>query len=286
MEGLCRYWGIYVTAKPDTFSHGSEDAGTVIDDTIRQTMGFESSLSKLPPVDLAKQLLDNVDIAQRHFKCLLLARLHVLRMFLEIIDSLPGAESDDTYRKRWLELQIRPSLLGGGKSDIFRYLTKALIRETSQPKLEISELDQLIQDRLDYITPRCTPEKKSTTAYIYIVADEVQHALTQLPDAFRSSDGKLCRSVFREMIQSWAAFTGVIIVAAGTGVDSEVLEDSMHSAVQKYSKYERFFDTGSFSTEAKTMQEAYMKRFIPSDVVNHDVFKGLISRTTYWLKGR
>ncbi|KAF8169872.1 hypothetical protein K438DRAFT_1982996 [Mycena galopus ATCC 62051] len=346
VEGLCLYWGIYLSARRDALGHGSRDTQTIIDKTIPNAAGFTRELSKLPPEDLRAHLDDNVTIAQHQFKCLLLARLHILRMFLEIIASIPEdkRESDEVYRKRWLELQIRPSLLDGRgeHSDIFHELTSCLIRDFSDlDKIPTLDLEGLIESQLQYLLPKCTPTT-SSTKYLYVIVDEVQHPVNQLFDAFRSDPSSSssiavnnepmnriadtvvldtvvadavdadmdsidttpigvtelpaapavptsrCRPVFREMLHAWLSMSGLVIIAAGTGVNSGVLKETMQSAVLKYKKYLPVSETGSFDDggRADSMQMKYIRHFIPPEVIEKPIFVALIARTIYWLRGR
>ncbi|KAJ7207014.1 hypothetical protein B0H12DRAFT_1243200 [Mycena haematopus] len=94
------------------------------------------------------------------------------------------------------------------------------------------------------------------------------------------------------MIISWLAIANLVIIAAGTGVNKDIVHETMSSAVLKNGKYEVFYDTGSFGSEASSLQEKYIRRFIPpmeiipKEVVKRNIFPALIARTVYWLKGR
>jgi hypothetical protein len=285
MEGLCKYWGIYLTAETETIRHGSRDMRLVILDTIRDTEGFKRNLSELRPGDDPSQcLLDNENIAERHFNCLLLVRLHILRIFLAIVDSIPPdpreSDPDGVYRKRWLEFQMRPSILNNG--DIFQEITLALIKELPDMRMKL-DLRALIDAYLKEMAPRVTPNQ--TNKSLYVVVDEVQHALEELPDAFRSK-GRKPRPVFRPMLHSWVGFKNLVVVTAGTGVNSKILEEAMSSAVQKLHSYNQYYDTGSFGRRAESIQRAYIQRFIPPELINQPKFKALVARIIYWLKGR
>ncbi|KAJ7217648.1 hypothetical protein B0H12DRAFT_1241672 [Mycena haematopus] len=191
MEGLCKYWGIYFAAKTDmNIGLGSGDMQNIIDETIAQSAGFSRYLSDLDAgPDFNLQLEDNVEIAQHHFRCLLFARLRVLSMFLEIIDSIPSAEREPekVYRTRWLALQLRPFVLGV-KYDIFLKLTVALTQGFSDSLSQIRSLNLVdaIRGQLLAIFGLCTTQKKDSTKYIYLVVDEVQYAVEKLYDAFRA----------------------------------------------------------------------------------------------------
>ncbi|KAJ6487596.1 hypothetical protein C8R45DRAFT_993714, partial [Mycena sanguinolenta] len=311
-EGLCQHWGIYFTAQTErNIGHGSRDMQIIIDETIPTTNGFNGFLSDLDAGSgFEKQLKNNVEIAQHHFRCLLLARLHVLSAFLEIVHSVPPEirEPEENYRTRWLTLQLKPSILGV-EFDIFHELTETLTNG-------LSDLDQLplvkvihkaIKDQLSEIYKLCDAPKINGNNFLYLVVDEVQYAADNLWDAFRADktssdvavdarkDPRKPRPVLREMVIAWLTIgKPLVIIAAGTGVNREVVDETMHSAVLKDGQYAQFYGTGSFGSDAtgSSRQEKYIRRFIPPDDiiqpqdVEREIFPALIGKIIYWLKGR
>ncbi|KAJ7113002.1 hypothetical protein C8R44DRAFT_882038 [Mycena epipterygia] len=318
LEGLCKHWGIYFTAKRDTLHHGSHDMQNIIDTVLLSTPGFSECLSESLPENFQRDLELNRQIARGHFSYLMLARLRVFRMFLETIEAISAEkrDSEDEYRKRWLELQIQPSMLGDHR-DIFHYLTSTLILEFAGQMSEF-ELAHCINNELRYISSKCAlPSQQpatinqtdsrsdpDTSFVLFIVVDEVQHAVEEHFDAFRShsSDkGKqlLPRPVFRELLHAWLGILGFIIVAAGTGVDGDVLEETMRSAVAKHKQYRSLHDTGAFDGKAidleavnaqsihgQSTQFGYILRFIPPKLREIHIYVALVLRMSYWLRGR
>ncbi|KAJ6487603.1 hypothetical protein C8R45DRAFT_868593 [Mycena sanguinolenta] len=313
-EGLCQHWGIYFTAQTErNIGHGSRDMQIIIDETIPTTNGFNGSLSDLDAGSgFETQLKNNVAIAQHHFRCLLLARLHVLSAFLEIVHSVPREirEPEENYRTRWLTLQLKPSILGV-EFDIFHELTETLTNGLSGSNSDqlplVKVIHKAIKDQLSAIYKLCDAPKMNGNNFLYLIVDEVQYAADNLWDAFRADksssdvavdarkDPRKPRPVLREIIIAWLTIgKPLVIVAAGTGVNREVVDETMHSAVLKNGQYTQFYGTGSFGSDAtgSSRQEKYIRRFIPPDDiiqpqdVEREIFPALIGKIIYWLKGR
>ncbi|KAJ7141998.1 hypothetical protein C8R46DRAFT_920591 [Mycena filopes] len=294
LEGLCKHWGIYLTAKRDTLDHGSNDMGNIIDTILPDTPGFTERLSESASSDFGRALAANRNIAKNHFTYLLLARLRIFRLFLDVIQEVPSEQrqTEHEYRVRWLELQIRPYILGGG--DIFEHLSSTLILELAPESILSEKSDESPPAE----QPDNTPEAKFS---LFVVIDEVQHAASTHFDAFRSdardARGQLyLRPVFREMLHTWMKIVGIVTIAAGTGVDAAVLEETMSSAVAKYSRYLESHDTGAFDptvdyveslrTGDRSTQMGYILRFIPPQLIGTRLFAALVVRICYWLAGR
>ncbi|KAJ7186481.1 hypothetical protein C8R46DRAFT_879948 [Mycena filopes] len=290
LEGLCHHWGIYLTAMKDTGDHGSRDLQQIIDVTIPHSPSFRSRLSESGE-NFSKDLECNRKIAESHFNYLLFARLRIFRMFLEIVASIPyrAQHRIEEYRKRWLHLQIRPSILGCSL-DIFHQLTSTLLVKFFG-RLSEGDLVYYVEQELDLVQQLCLRITQTIGPQtIFLVIDEVQHAAASHFDAFRSGSPIdppsqiFPRPVFREMLHAWMPLDGLVVVAAGTGVDAVVLEETMRSAVAKYFKYDSLHDTGAFSDEELVLQ--YMAQFIPAKLLFLQQYLALVVRVSYWLQGR
>ncbi|KAK6992717.1 hypothetical protein R3P38DRAFT_3081508 [Favolaschia claudopus] len=319
IEGLSRNWGVYFTAKQDHFRHGSGDLQNVIDETVPQAIGFVQHLDE-ENINFARHLKTNQDIARAHSLCLLLARLSIFALFLEIVDAIPRdrREMDSIYQTRWLKLQIQPSLLGASV-DVFWDLTEHLIDKFAKHTVTHRHLTGPLSQKLGDIT-RCVAATNPPNDFLFLVVDEVQHAAQQHTTAFRSEPraassssepkpGKAKldedaqnpktsatkkvaepRPVLRELLKAWVKHR-VVIVAAGTGVDAEVLVETMVSAVNKVRPYQLTSDTGLFGgrdqvVDSESIQERFIRRFIPTELQGQPKYECLIDRIKYWLKGR
>ncbi|KAK7044956.1 hypothetical protein R3P38DRAFT_3259014 [Favolaschia claudopus] len=325
IEALCLRWGLYLTAKVDEAGHGSEDLAHLITNAIPETFGFTETLSDSDPY-LQERLFKNKTIARHHFQSLLLARLSIFDRFLKIMESIPNYKDEEAvYRRRWVKFQLAPSLLNGGGGDIFRRLTQEL-GQRFPPDVVLGSKDKHyhlshpIEDLIEAIGKKygsganthsaaATSEMKLENSdthgkpYVYLVLDEIQAAAQAMPHAFRadakpSSDAannslpafRAHRPVLRELFSNWMAFR-VLVVAAGTGVNRDMVEKHLHSATVKYgvdftaTKTGSFMDYGTVQTE----QEQYIRRFIPPNLSSDEekeCFEALIIRIVRWLRGR
>ncbi|KAK7044929.1 hypothetical protein R3P38DRAFT_2881754 [Favolaschia claudopus] len=241
-------------------------------------------------------------------------------MFLEMVppDQLDAA----LYRTRWLKLQIQPSLLNG-KLDVFQELTGRLINEFTTQTSAVGHISSVLLDRFNDIVPKCRimlpTGIRGPTDSLHLVIDEVQYAASQHLDAFRSeprADKKATkdavpppetqksdsdeeekipasqrRPILREILKAWVHEYPVTMIVAGTGVDKEALDETMNSAVGKTEPYGLTHNTGLFGgkeevADSDSLQDWYIRRFLPPDLQVDPKYVCLIDRTKYWLKGR
>ncbi|KAK6971471.1 hypothetical protein R3P38DRAFT_3497255 [Favolaschia claudopus] len=298
------------TGKPDMLLHdlGHLDLISLI---LPNSPGFNQSLGPESDPSFQTRLNENQRIARQHFRCLLLARLAIFKMFLRLMPPISEMQGNDevVYRHRWLNFQLMPSLLDDDSGDIFKRLTEILSQEfaahTEPGPNGVVHLTHPIEDHLGAIAKECGPMDPVTAKradYIYLVLDEVQCAAQALTDAFRediqpitepvkdtSPTAREPRPVLREMLLTWLR-EGVVIIAAGTGVNRTVVETTLRSVANKYSQNYTTTATGSFidSQNAKSQQEQYIRRFIPPTLSSKDeeCFEVLITRIIRWLRGR
>ncbi|KAK7044921.1 hypothetical protein R3P38DRAFT_3433258 [Favolaschia claudopus] len=324
-EGLTKYWGLYLVSTKDTHNHGSKDLQNIIDFTLENAPGYTKRLPSYiesppeTPVSESKKIFidclqRNQEIAGIQFGFLLLARLHILRMFLEVIpvNQLAADGPENKFPTRWLQLQIQPSILAvAGIEDIFGKLTSMLVKEFSQriSKTELLQENAIQLRRIQRMKSfrRELPELPMGNARLYVVLDEVQKAAAEHPYAFRSVDQKFIlqgrnqvqrdiygpeRPVLRELLLSLVPYDNLTVVAAGTGVNFQIVNDAILSATAKYGTYKTFTDIGSFGSvkSANAKQKQYIRRFIPpkSELQegDHDKLKALRRRVASWLRGR
>jgi hypothetical protein len=239
LEGLCKFWGLYFTALKDTMQHGSTDMQTIIDQTLKYDEAFCEQLPHVDESNFRSVLNRNREIARKHFLLLLVARLAVFRLF---VDCIPIEERNNPeYRKRWLTLQIKPSMFGDG-GDIFQQLTAKMVQYVHH--IGVVPLSTYVRQQIKHIKSNLKIET------LHIAVDEIQHVSDQYFDAFRSDqevNGALVhRPLFREMLVPWIELDHVLLFVSGTGVSGDVIEDTMNSAVAKYKKYTSLCETGVF----------------------------------------
>jgi hypothetical protein len=164
---------------------------------------------------------------------------------------------------------------------------------------------------------------------LYLAIDEIQHTAENYFGAFRSEDVQVDgtyarRPVFRPMLFSWLSIMYLSLIVSGTGVSGEVIDETMRSAVAKYTEYESLCDTGEFGggdpdtgsetdtadddetmdddetvdddlavNDAKSLRtlsrlpiSKYIEQFLPPDLVSKQVIQEVVGRVAYWLSGR
>ncbi|KAJ7279679.1 hypothetical protein C8J57DRAFT_1303945 [Mycena rebaudengoi] len=316
-EGLCQYWGLYFTALKDTSDHGSMDLQTIIDHTLKHEKSFSNHLPDDADETFLSRLETNGTIAESLFQFVLLARLFIFQVFVEAI---PVGDNDTAkYKKRWLELQVKPAMLDEEGSDIFHDLSALLVQYSSYigPQELLTYINTLVQEL----------RKSLKIQELYLAVDEIQHTAENYSGAFRSEnvqvDGTYARRpVFRPMLFSWLSIMFVYLIVTGTGVSGEVIDETMRSAVAKYTQYDSLCDTGVFSngeqdTETDTADDdeivddnetvdddlavndakslrtlsrlpisKYIEQFLPPNLVSKKVIQEVVGRVAYWLSGR
>lgn len=247
--------------------------------------------SALPPASSSQHestLNDNRQIANRIFSQLFLARLLVFNLFVDVmgdLENLSGAQTT-AYRRRWLSLQLQPSLMHSKIWDIFDDISRKLSR-ASESYVNTTTQTLLSRVRKLCIDKTAPASGEAHQTPIFCVLDEAQYAATQHSLAFRSENGAAHRPILREIVRAWESQTsgqGVFMVVAGTGISKDVVDQAMASAIMKESKYRWCSDTGAFDDEA--IQRRYVEKFFPPSYSSSASGRRLLERIWYWLHGR
>ncbi|KAG6818444.1 hypothetical protein H0H93_004891 [Arthromyces matolae] len=108
-EGLCQYWGFYITAHADYEEACALETalGPDFEDTERDLV---RGLPKKTALGFEQLLAKNKAIAERRFSAALLAHLLIFRDFLEAAHIQDG-EITEKQRRRWLYAQLKCKLL-------------------------------------------------------------------------------------------------------------------------------------------------------------------------------
>ncbi|KAL1742980.1 hypothetical protein HDZ31DRAFT_41959 [Schizophyllum fasciatum] len=254
LEGLCRYWGVYLPCALDASRIGSKDLSLNLAHDIRADKYFRD----YPPFNYGT-LLTNESVAQRAFTASLLARLLFLATFLE---SVRAEERDKPEtRKRWVHIHNLPS--GVECADITSTLTRQ-IKDATPKFLKHAVADALLKVRA-LLGRRDLP--------IFCAADDCQVVDTKLHVMFR--DGI---SPVRLMAGSWDIFEGVTVIITGTSLDQTPFPRSGST------RYRLYTDTGSF--DSREVQRAYILRYLPPSFAKSASGRLLLDRMWIWLKGR
>ncbi|KAJ7159584.1 hypothetical protein C8R46DRAFT_1354280 [Mycena filopes] len=300
LEGLSDHWGFYFTALRDTNNHGSRDMQNIINRDLKNSPQFYHDLPPDKDPAFLPRLESNRFIAGAYFKILLLARVRIFLMFVEAMEAVPLAhrEAVGEYRRRWLGLQLKPSMLTDDGSDIFANLTAKLLPFAA--RLEDTRVGDAINGGLQ---PFIVAHNMGQD--LYIVVDEIQHAAEMFFGAFRSEstgstdDGGdlLRRPLLRQLLLAWIELLSVLVVFSGTGLSGVVVEETISSAVAKYKNFRAVHETGEFKVEivddARNLRATeqptpgtYMMQFMPPTLRIAPIIVELFERVCYWLAGR
>lgn len=292
LEGLCDHWGFYFTSLVDSSLLGSSDVQNSIRFYIPESPDFRATLPPVDSPDHKIALQTNRDHASRIFSRLFLARLFILDLFVQIMKELrfsePGEFRAAVYRKRWLLLQLQPSLLHPQIWDIFDELVDKLSPASeSYVNGTTKTLLIRIRKRLTEMPDSRQHRPSDTQTPMFCVLDEAQYAATQHFNAFKSDTGNAPRPILREIVKAWerqSSGHGIFMVVAGTGISKDIVDQAMASAIMKESKYRWCSDTGAFDDLDE--QRRYVEKYLPPSLLSSNSGMRLIRRIGYWLRGR
>ncbi|KAJ7716749.1 hypothetical protein B0H16DRAFT_450695 [Mycena metata] len=272
LEGLCERWGLYLTCYVDSEGRGSVDVERAGD----RISGDPCFQPKLPQSDYEEIHDQNCAIAQSRFGEVLLARLCILEFFCQIARETSGGALTDEHRKLWVYLQIKPSCILG-HFDIFDTLTERLVGIDGPHRMDLAIT------KLRGLHILLGSDKP-----LYCILDEAQIAARALPEAFMTlkPDQTTRRPSLRELAKAlvdvdpkWISLT-----LTGTALDKKIIDDIMASPVFKRTNVVTTTQLGAFNEAEEHI--AYVKQFLPVELVGGASFQELFHRVPYWLKGR
>ncbi|KAJ7152446.1 hypothetical protein C8R46DRAFT_1302822 [Mycena filopes] len=302
LEGLSDRWGFYFTALRDTNDHGSSDMQNIINNDLKNSPQFYHDLPPDEDPAFRPRLESNRNIADVYFKMLLLARVRIFCMFVKAMEAVPLADREDVgeYRRRWLGLQLKPSMLTDDGSDIFDDLTAKFLPFAAH--LKSGRARKIINKELQPFRA-----DHNSRQDLYIVVDEIQHAAEMFFGAFRSDSTTgsthdrgdlLPRPLLRQLLLAWIELRWIIVVFSGTGLSGVVVQETVTSAVAKYKKFKAVHETGEFKRvevidDARNFRStkqptpgSYMMQFMPPTLRIAPIIVELFERVSYWLTGR
>ncbi|KAG7085993.1 hypothetical protein E1B28_003516 [Marasmius oreades] len=289
LEGLLRHWGLYFVCEEEGTGIGSKDLSEALANVTGDSKFTEDvqSLRFLSSSEFNDALRVNREIAALRFNEVLLARLVVFNQFLKCVEHHRGQQNSplSIYLRKWLYLQLHPRLIlqGNESKDLFRSLIKSFepISEKQSLKQEIECVCRSVREKLVRLTGQPN---------FYVVIDEAQVAASSCLDAFMSYKMLTPQPILQEIVYQWTTLlpkkpTARFIVT-GTGVSLRDLEETVASSAFKYSPHAIAVtsDTGAFDSQEN--QKAYIKRYVPPEILATDMGGKLLDRMWYWLCGR
>ena len=171
LEGLTKYWGFYFVAIPDVNRVGVRD----FKDTLNRFAEDEEwipDLRRLPPGERVLQNRHNSQIASKHLRRLLAARIVVFQLFLQLAIEVDG-ELLEKHKRIWLLFQLSDRLGPYAGIHPFVQITRKSLRHASNEALII------LVERLDDILGKYLPR-----SHFIIGLDEAQRAARLYPCSF------------------------------------------------------------------------------------------------------
>jgi hypothetical protein len=199
--------------------------------------------------------------AHNRFHLVLFCHLFIFRIFLETAKSLPGGITE-AHKKRWLLLQISPSLLKS-QNDPFVHLAERC------EKASQGGLSTLVATEFWGVI--------SLVGRVFCVLDEVQ--------AISESESSIRSPILPEIRFAWRLMSDNLILS-GTAMPSNMEEEAVRgsSVAKDPSTMPIVTDTGSFDNEDH--QRAYLEQYLPSGYLDTADGKLLATRVGHWLHGR
>ena len=291
LEGLCQSWGFYFTSFVDSSLLGSGDIQNAIQTTIPHDSHFHPVLPAATSREYQSIVSRNEAVAERVFKRVFLARALLFDLFIDAMPKAADTTPAGDYRRKWLLLQLQPSILHAKIWDPFDDLAHKL---SAWPDTRLNKMTKKVLRRIRSALSRrgavtASGRGAGASVPLYCVVDEAQFAATQHTAAFCSThpNDTAPRPILRPLVQTISALTlgyGVFVVLAGTGLSQSSVDATMASAVMKESRYRWCYDTGAF--EGWEGMSGWVRRFVPDWVFEGPAGDRLKERMGYWLSGR
>ncbi|KAL0569136.1 hypothetical protein V5O48_012837 [Marasmius crinis-equi] len=301
-EALTQLWGLYFVCHTGD-KIGSNDLKSAMGLLDAKGNGFTtviSSPARKPITTRARNLLlKNRSIAGSLFSSVLLARLLILKLFLELTqEDKPKDVPIQTYMRRWLVLQLQPTVPELPHIPDLFYALFLKIRTSGLSGDEVEDgIHSTMRAILSAISSLQVGSRAKDQKSLFIIIDEAQEASCLHPKAFRCSNFERSneRPALRELVHVWRRVCNdmrrgvsdqemVTIIVTGTGLRTEEIEEALTSTTMKPTKVAEINIIGAF--EDRGVQEQYVRKYIPESILSHVVGQVLLDRIWHWLRGR
>jgi len=230
-------------------------------------------------------------VARGRLAQLLYARFLLLDLLVQEARNLQGGLQQKEHRRLWVLLQVQPSIFDQDfEVDVFADLTQVL-RGAETPELESRILKKRVELIANYALLKAVQNpatRRDEVPPFYCVLDEVQETVA-LPSGrlgeFMSENNDTKRPILREIWKCWIDLLAdkMVIVLSGTGIDFQVLEETLGSDVCKGRRYRVVNDIGAFNS--RETQAQYIKHYLPVNW-SEPQWEEFLNRAWEWLRGR
>ena len=271
LEGLTKYWGFYFVATPDINGVGNCDLRDALD-AIADYSEWESDLERLNPKERVTQQKVNRQIASRHLRRALAARVVVFELFLQVAKEVDGS-LQEKHKRIWLLFQISDNLVPSARN--FHPFVRIMCLKCASSEALDDLLDRFGDILRDYLS----------NSHFIVGLDEAQWASRKYLRPFISSHNPVIfRSIIREITVVLTKLP-IKLVLSGTGLSLEEVQDSIASGVSKlHNAVKVVHELGMFDTWEKL--KPFLQRYIPASILYSDSGEHLQQRMRDYLQGR
>jgi hypothetical protein len=257
---------------PDVVGVGVRDLQDALDD-FAQYSPWRSDLKTVDPEERVDQEELNRQIASKHLRKVLAARIVVFQLFLQLAIQVDG-RLQEKHKRIWLLFQLSDDLHPFSGLHPFVQIIRNCLRHASSDALD-ALIGRLINIRRDILSG----------SHFILGLDEAQRASRLYPRSFISStDPDKFRSIIREVVKVFTKLP-IKLVVSGTGLSLAELQEAMASGVSKpFEAVKLFHKFGMFDTWPKL--KLYLERYIPASVLESVSGRRLQQRMPEYLQGR
>jgi hypothetical protein len=216
---------------------------------------------------------------ERRLLQLLLSRLLLLNLFIEVAKCSQTGLKQKEHRRLWTLLQVHPEIIKGHfYGDIFADLTGRLRHMTSE------NLKDLFMEAHTKLCDLLAVSNGELT--LFNVLDEVQEAVTLCIGDYQSNDQTTPRPLLPEIFCVWSILLGskFPLILSGTGINYQLIDETLGSGHVKARPYARLHDIGAF--DDRRSQAAYIQQYFPPTLFQSPAWNAFLSRAWAWLRGR
>jgi hypothetical protein len=270
LEALTKYWGFYLVAIPDINGVGVRDFQDALNE-VPQYLGWVSDLQNLDVRERADQEVVNSQIASKHLKKVLAARIVVFQLFLQTVIQVHGT-LQEKHKRIWLLFQLSDQLFPKSGLHPFVQIFNCLHHASSKAlDALVNRLHDIIRDFL--VDP-----------HFILGLDKAQQASRMYPCSFISSNElNTAQSIICEVVKVFTKLP-IKLIVSGTGVSLQDLQGTMASGVSKSDAVELFHKLGMFDTWPKL--KSFVDIYIPPHIFNSSSGHHLEQRMKEYLQGR
>jgi hypothetical protein len=276
-EGLCKNWGFYFVAKPDTSGLGVSDLQEMIQKMGSDPNWIPNVLKSDDPQVALEGNESNEKIAFNLLYRVLVARWLVLQTFIEVAKEQYNGDVPDDLKYAWLLFQILQ----------FPHINGIHVLEAFTSQALKGASTWLLTDLLVELGPSNVLGSAfdNNLHQFYYVLDEAQAAGKQYMGGFTDMHGKTARPVLCPIIRTWGRHRGPIrFIVSSTGFSLELFTTVLGSGVVKEKPWQSpVHEVGDFIDQAT--QEHYISRYLPTAFLNSPSGALLRNRMHDWLRG-